>query len=186
MKQLLDPSSVVRYKRELQELQGTDEAEQEELLMGFVDDVSLAEVFGKYYGYYGDKLTGAGGTDDTVNYRLVSSYKLTAEAVNEAQNDPKVVRERDSDSAVWDLLTVAVTPQPLAFGNASSSLTEVITKAPISPKKLVNTFSRDLPASSRSIRSTTPRSTVSGTNSITNADNKGYQIAKFGENCHRI
>ena len=184
---MLDPSSVVRYKRELQELQGTDEAEQEELLMGFVDDVSLAEVFGKYYGYYGDKLTGAGGTDDTVNYRLVSSYKLTAEAVNEAQNDPKVVRERDSDSAVWDLLTIAVTPQPLAFGNASSSLTEVITKAPISPKKLVNTFSRDLPASSRSIRSTTPRSTIiSGTNSITNADNKGYQIAKFGENCHRI
>ena len=178
---MLDPSSVVRYKRELQELQGTDEAEQEELLMGFVDDVSLAEVFGKYYGYYGDKLT---GTDDTVNYKLVSSYKLTAEAVN----DPKVVRERDSDSAVWDLLTIAVTPQPLAFGNASSSLTEVIlTKAPMSPKKLVNTFSRDLPASSRSIRSTTPRSTDSGiTNSITNADNKGYQIAKFGENCHRI
>ena len=157
--------------------------------MGFVDDVSLAEVFGKYYGYYGDKLTGAGATDDTVNYRLVSSYKLTAEAVNEAQNDPKVVRERDSDSAVWDLLTIAVTPQPLTFGgNASSSLTEVITKAPISTKKLVNTFSQDLSASSRSIRSTTPRSTVSsaGTKSITNADNKGYQIAKFGENCHRI
>ena len=122
---------VVRFKRELDG----------PLYRGFVEDITLDEVFGKYEKDYGVE---------------VPISPLLSEA--------KTIRERDSDSALWDLLTV--TASPLAFKHDAAAATnenntffsfDSQRPSPLKlPRKLVNSYS---------------------------TNKTGFEQAEFGEEC---